>query len=228
MDTPKCLIDISGKTTLSNLLEILEEIDYSGTVFIVCGHSSVRIYDYINKYEGRVKISVIQNMFYDETNSLYSLSLVLHLINRDTVIMNGDLFFDSILLKSLIESKLSSVLADDTIPYKKDEMNISTDESNMLLEISKDIKLSEYSAMSLQIFKLNRSEIPLLNELIQLVKSTNSDFTKMFSSEILNLMIQKGTKILVTYITEQSYWFEIDNQSDYRIVCDFINTKYRK
>jgi NDP-sugar pyrophosphorylase family protein len=38
--TPKCLVDISGKTTLSNILKILEEFNVSGIFYIVCGHAS--------------------------------------------------------------------------------------------------------------------------------------------------------------------------------------------
>ena len=223
-DTPKCLVDISGMTTLSNTLKILEEYNFNGIFFIVCGHASKKIYDFAENYKGRVKLVLIHNKHYSETNSLYSLSLVAGRLKRDTVILNGDLFFDSNLFKSLIESTFSSVMANRIIPYQRNEMNVITGNNDSLYKISKDVLEVNYSGKSLQLFKLNKSEITLLLELIKETKKNSTNFHTMFASEILNMMVKKGCEILVIYSQNENYWFELDNLDDYKLLIDFIKS----
>lgn len=222
--TPKCLVDISGKTTLSNTLNILEEDDFRGCFYIVCGHASEKIYDYVENYNGKVNIVLIHNKLYSETNSLYSLSLVAGRIKRDTIILNGDLFFDNNLLRTLIDSNFSSVIANKIISYQQNEMNVTTGDNDLLLKISKNTKELDYSGKSLQMFRLNKSEIPLLSELIREAREFSSIFLTMFASEILNMMIERGTKISVTFSHNSNYWYELDNLADYNLLSDFIKS----
>jgi hypothetical protein len=103
-------------------------------------------------------------------------------------------------------------------------MNVSTGDNDLLCKISKDILEATYSGKSLQLFKLNKREIPLLHELLMETQKSSPIFHTMFASEILNLMIRRGSEIKVIYCQPLDYWYELDNLDDYRILIDFIES----
>jgi len=101
---PKCLVPVNGKPMLINTLEIL---DSSGMreVVIVVGYLREKVYETIGHSFGRIKISYVENDIYDKTNNVYSLWLARDRLNKDTILLECDLYYGADLIDKLLEGK---------------------------------------------------------------------------------------------------------------------------
>lgn len=87
---PKPLLNVHGKTLLENMVHFLGESDIND-ITIVTGYK----HEMFDEYISRLGLKKVINKDYDNTNSSYSLKLVIDNIDDDTIIMNGDLYIKS-------------------------------------------------------------------------------------------------------------------------------------
>ena len=110
---PKILLDLDGNVlmdiTICNLLNV-----GINNIMIVVGHASKRVIERANALRGRqptLNFTFIENKFYDQTNTGFSLLLALNEIvrrdiNDDLIVINGDVLFDIRILLKLVSACL--------------------------------------------------------------------------------------------------------------------------
>jgi histidinol-phosphate/aromatic aminotransferase/cobyric acid decarboxylase-like protein/choline kinase len=101
---PKCLVPVNGKPMLINTLELLESRGIR-EVIIVVGYLKERVYETLGHSFGDIKISYIENDIYDKTNNVYSLWLARDRLNKDTILLECDLFYGRDLIDKVLEGK---------------------------------------------------------------------------------------------------------------------------
>lgn len=89
---PKCLTEINGTPILLNALDNLAEIGIKRCV-IVTGYFSEVIKDVIGTGYRGIKIEYIYNKHFDKTNDMYSLWLAREILEKGTILLEGDIFF---------------------------------------------------------------------------------------------------------------------------------------
>jgi histidinol-phosphate/aromatic aminotransferase/cobyric acid decarboxylase-like protein/choline kinase len=101
---PKCLVPVNGKPMIVNALELLESCGI-GEVIIVVGYLKEKVYETLGRSFGKIKISYIENDIYDETNNVYSLWLARDRLNKDTILLECDLYYGGDLMDKILEGK---------------------------------------------------------------------------------------------------------------------------
>jgi phosphoenolpyruvate phosphomutase len=118
---PKALLEIGDKTLLGHQLDSLTDCGISD-VIVTTGPFEEKIEHYIETAYPNVNATYVKNPQYLTTNYIYSMWLTKNLIADDIVLFHGDLFFDTLLLKRLIDSKnVNCVLVNQKMePPEKD------------------------------------------------------------------------------------------------------------
>ncbi len=120
-DKPKALLEIGDKTLLGIQLDSLIACGI-GDVIMTTGPFEEKIKQYIKTAYPDFNVTYVKNPQYLTTNYIYSMWLTKSLVADDIVLFHGDLFFDKLLLKRLVDSKaLNCVLVNRKIePPAKD------------------------------------------------------------------------------------------------------------
>lgn len=103
-EMPKCLTEVCNKPILFNTLELLKKNGINEVVIVV-GHFKDKIMDCVNKHFKDMKIIYVHNPVYDKTNNIYSLWLAREYMKEDFILLEGDIFFEDMLIKKLINEK---------------------------------------------------------------------------------------------------------------------------
>lgn len=155
-DTPKSLLDISGKCSLGRMLENMR---YSGIkdIYIVTGFQHGKICDYIQKEEFKnLYITTVYNKDWETTNNAYSLNLALELIDDDILVCNADVVCYKDLVRELMDFPQKNAMA---IVRKKElneeDMKVCLNLDKITIaEVSKQIPLEEGFGEFTGIFKI--------------------------------------------------------------------------
>lgn len=116
---PKPLIRVRDKTILDYQLESLIRYGINDIV-ITTGPFKEKIQEHVRRNYA-IEVQFIHNPEYETTNYIYTLWLTSDVVDRDIILLHGDLLFDSILIGRLIKAKGNRVLVNKKIkPPKKD------------------------------------------------------------------------------------------------------------
>jgi len=182
---PKCLIEIEGKTLLEYSLDALL-VNGVKRVLIVTGFLAEMIKTrFGNNYQG-IDINYINNDEYETTGHAYSLSLSNDFINDDTLIIEGDLFYEPLAVEFLIKNSDENVILTASLSGSGDEVFLYTDKYGNLTNIKRDKKNT---------FTINKDltqDDILLGELTGLSKFSKKFFDNIYSS--IQNAYKKGNK----------------------------------
>jgi phosphoenolpyruvate phosphomutase len=103
-DIPKTLLDIKGKSILERQVAMLHTVGVDD-IAVVRGYRKNRI--------NLPDLVYFDNDEYQSTGSLASLFCAREFMDRDTLVMYGDILFDVVILKTLIESHSETTLVVD-------------------------------------------------------------------------------------------------------------------
>lgn len=105
---PKSLLRVGGKTLIDFQLETLAEHGVRDIV-ITTGHIGKKLEEHVRD-NSAVPVQFVYNPKYKSTNYIYSLWLTKGLIDDDVILLHGDLIFDSILIRKLLDAQGNLVL----------------------------------------------------------------------------------------------------------------------
>ncbi len=206
---PKPLVKVNKISILENALNNLNSIEID-TVKIVIGHLGQVIKNKItNKYKS-LKIEFIENVDYKNNNSMYSLYLALINEQKSILVIEGDIFFETSVLKNINECFIwfvdSSINNIDGAYLKKDKKNYVKK-----IEIIRNINLiSNKHAKSVGIIYIPQKKIKKTIEILKKAIKNNKEnlyYDLIFADNLEKLDIKlldiKGMK-----------WYEIDNIKD--------------
>jgi len=132
---PKCFTEICGRPILKNTLTNLEKLGID-EVAIVIGYLKEKIMDVIGNKWGSMRISYILNEIFDQTNTMYSLWLARSYLEKGTLLIEGDSFFEvEIISKALAEDENRSLWVVDKFTELYDGCMLTVDKENRIQEI---------------------------------------------------------------------------------------------
>ena len=208
-EVPKCLVPVNGISIIdkqiSNLLK--GGVD---EIIVVGGYKSNILLEYLSKYSF---VKFVDNVRYAETNNMYSLYLAYQYIaDSEFILMNRDVYFDANIVEGLLKPEWNgkSLIACDRSGYMEESMKIMVDGQGAISHISKKISESEYYAVSIDVYKLNRQAsralLVQIKDTIEVKKDENS-WTEVALDEIF-------TQCCFVPYSIEGRWFEIDNYDD--------------
>ena len=135
--TPKCLVEIGGKTLLQRYLDALKELGVPEAVLVV-GHLKEQIIAEAARGPAEVEVRIVTNEQYTRGNIL-SLWCARDEFDDDVLIMDGDVLFPRELLARLIASPDPNAIAVDERFQDTGEEQKVICEDEWVVEVTKKI-----------------------------------------------------------------------------------------
>lgn len=212
-DVPKCMVSVNGQPIIDKQINnLIENGLLQSDIVVVGGYKGDILAKHIK--ELYPEVSVVSNSRYNETNNMYSLYLALTAIGEcDFLLMNADVYYDSNIIKGLIEHiEAPNAIACDRSQYLEESMKICTSKEGYITHISKQITDKEYFAVSIDVYKISKDSskalIKVIKDFIEVKKDENS-----WTEVALDMLFK--TENFKPYIIG-GRWFEIDNHDDLR------------
>lgn len=160
---PKTLVQVNGKPILAHTIDALLEGGITSIV-IVTGYLSESVRKFCQDAYPDTHFTFIENDKFDTTNNLYSLYLARHYLTEDSIVMNGDLVFDSAVIKRLKTAQGTRV-AVDAGRFIDESMKVVV-RDGIIRHISKKVPHQDAYGCSIDIYKFTKSDLkPLVAEL---------------------------------------------------------------
>ena len=224
---PKCMVSVRGQSLLKRQISTFNR-NRLDNITLVIGHAKD---SFLSNTEKKVF-----NPHYANTNMVASLLIGLRSlsIKEDVLVSYGDICFTDENLRSLIGSVLAESDTDIHLAADKNWFNLwkqrmpnpledgesfQVGPDGMLQEIGKKIKSElEAPAQFIGLYLIKRKSVESLLELLNsmaIPTPTDSPIKDLYSTDLLNLLIEKGWKIEPTYISNG--WIEVDTLSDVEV-----------
>jgi histidinol-phosphate/aromatic aminotransferase/cobyric acid decarboxylase-like protein/choline kinase len=109
---PKTLVEVNGTPILENALRNLAAVGIHDAVVATGAHRDAITRRYGDQFAG-VRIHYVHNPLFADTNNIVSLALALPAVAGDVLLLEGDVFFESALLRRLLNQTAGCVAAVD-------------------------------------------------------------------------------------------------------------------
>ena len=218
---PKCLVELFGKTIISNQLEVLNSNNIE-EINIVTGYKS-NLLDNLN-------LNVYHNKDFEKTNMVFSMFQASDLFDSDEtdlIVAYGDIIYEKGNLNKLIKSKSSiSIMVDlnwrnlwskrfDN-PLDDAETMIFDNDLNIIELGKKTDNYSDIQGQYTGLIKFDKNYLKKIKDFYIKIQNSNLiDYKNLYMTDFLQLLINNKIKVSATLV--KGGWLEIDTEKD--IIC---------
>ena len=225
-DIPKALVKLCNKTLLERQISTLRANGISD-IAVVTG--------YLGEQIKKLGFNCFHNSDYSSTNMVYSIFKALPFLEKkgDLLISYGDIIYEQSNLKKIINSNAAiNVMVDmEWLRYWKlrfsnplsDAESLILDDDCSIKELG--LKTQNYNNIQGQyigLIKIREDKvkdfIKFYNDLGKNSPSSVFDFSNMFLTEFIQLLIDSGWEVKATCI--RGGWLEVDSYKDLKIYED--------
>lgn len=206
-ECPKALVSVNGTPILFKQIDNLLSNGITD-ITIVSGYKAEIL-------EARVKakypeINIINSVDYATTNNMYSAYIAKDAIgNNAFLMMNADVFYDSFVVKALLECEAENAIVTDIGSYSEESMKV-IEKDGRLVEISKQISISDALGCSIDVYKFSldggKAFFDRCAQYIEGEKILNK-WSEVALNDVLKTVEFKACPLV-------GRWFEIDNFDD--------------
>lgn len=203
-DTPKCLLEVGGKTILERQVENLYDIGISeNDIIVVTGYMNEKI----EKFLEDSNVKTIENQEWDETDNLYTFLLTEQKCKEeDMIVLNGDVVFDSKILERATSNQGSCYPIDRDI---EDEESLKVETSGKQLMNILPKKSENYDGATTEIFFISGKHTKELYRKSQEI--TDKDKTQWFDNGVDKIV---PTENFTTVDVSDLFWREVDTPEE--------------
>lgn len=153
--SPKCLTVVeNGETVLSRQLKLLSKCGITDAV-ITTGPFEEKIKAHCESLNLPLKLLFVNNPEYRNTNYIYSVYKAADFLRDDIILLHGDLVFSKEALKTVLNSKTSSMAVDFNAPLPEKDFK-AVIENGRITKIG--IEFFENSAAAQPLYKLFKKD----------------------------------------------------------------------
>ena len=213
---PAALTKINSKTLIERTIQLLLNRKFN-EIFIVTGYQHEK-FEYLKKYS---EVKLIYNSDYFFTGTMNSLNKVNNYIKEDFLLIEGDLYFDKIILDLILQNENPNSIVTANLSDSLDEAFIDFDRHNYLTLISKDIQ--QLTKVSQEMIGISKISLPLFQMMNSLFKISEND---KLNYEYAMMRYISSHPIKCIFI-ENIPWVDIDNEHQLQKAI-FLSTKLKK
>ena len=221
MSVPKCLVQVNSKPILEHQLDALLQAGIREVVLVV-GHLGKLLSDKYGTGYGGMDIHYVENRIYDRTNNIYSLWLARQHLNRQLLLLEGDLVFEPEMLQRLIQTPEPNVAIVEEFQPHMDGTVILTKglganglwASRMVLKAQQGDDFDYSSALkTVNIYKLSQEvlEDQIVPELDYYIAQQRSD---QYYEAVYADLISRDAMHLAVLRAAPNRWAEVDTLED--------------
>lgn len=203
-EKPKCLVELDGKSIIERQIEAIR---FNGIdeIYVVAGYKAEMVKRAV---DGMAKI--ILNEEYASTDNIYSLYLAKRWsYGKEFVLMNGDVVFDEIVLKSIIKNGNLIALSKK---YDREALKVKINNGRVIKILPKSTPENECDASISGIFKFSPHGSKLLFDEIE--KNVAHGVRNRWFEHALNEVLEKD-EFTPVYVDDYRC-IEIDTIEDLR------------
>lgn len=212
-DTPKCLLDLSGRSMLEWQLRGLFEAGIREAV-VVTGFRDEQVERAIALHApSGMTVRTFYNPFYKLADNLASCWMVRHEMSGPFLILNGDTLFEPEIARRLLAAPSApiTVTIDRKSSYDADDMKVHTD-GERLTAIGKKLSAAETNGESIGFLRFDSAGAArFVSEIERTMRS--SEGTGFFYLSAIHRIAQAGVDVRVASI-EGLRWGELDFPAD--------------
>lgn len=217
-ERPKSLVEVNGKAILMKQISNLKENGIDD-IIIISGYKADILKKKVTEKYPDVKI--IHSKDYDTTNNMYSAYLAKDEINNEAfLMMNADVFFDSSVIKKLLEFKCENAIVTDIGRYMEESMKVIKKDGK-LIKISKKISPKEALGCSIDVYKFSKEGGKAFFEKCK-EYIVDKEEKKLWSEVALNDIL---SEIDFKECPLEGRWVEIDNHEDLKMAEELFGGK---
>lgn len=210
---PKCLIELTqDETILSRQIQLLTNNDIN-EVIMTTGPFEEKIKKYLTTKFPKVDIKLVNNPNYSITNYIYSIFLIpRNLINEGIILMHGDMIFEDIVLKKVINSQNQNcVLVNKKIQVPNKDFKGKI-ESGSIKKIGVDL-FGPNCYLLMPLYKLSKNSFLIwMNEIERFI---DKGATTVYAENAFNTISDQ--LIIFPVYFEDELCMEIDTVEDLRL-----------
>jgi len=217
-DSHKALLEISGETIISRIVNGLGEVDITN-IIVVLGYRDRELKEYLRQEHPTVNFHFIVNERYAETNNIYSLALALEnlSIDDDIILIESDLVFRPDILRKLIDSSYANVALVDKYRTGMDGTVVKITGSRITEVIPPHLQSADFNFKdkykTLNVYKFGKDFINgNFKKIITYYAKTIDD--NCYYELILGLLIYMQQEGIHSEIVEGENWAEVDDPND--------------
>ncbi|MBE9485587.1 MAG: NTP transferase domain-containing protein [Chloroflexi bacterium] len=208
--TPKCLVEVNRIPILERLMRSLCGHGFK-RLFVVTGHLSEVIEDYLGSHYADIEITYIHSPLYNTTNNIYSLWLAGKVIDEPFLLIESDLVFQPKLLTPMLQP--DRVAISKMLPWMNGT-TVTLDQQHQLeafcLGTASRNDASHYKTVNIYNFSRKTWELiwARLDQYISAGK-VNGYYEAVFAE-----MVAEGAISFVPVFFDPARWYEIDTLED--------------
>ena len=208
--TPKCLVEVNRIPILERLMRTLRTHGFN-RLFVVTGHLSEVIEDYLGRRYADIEITYIHSPLYNTTNNIYSLWLAGKVIDEPFLLVESDLVFNPELLKPML--KPNRIAVSKMLPW----MNGTTVTLNEQQQLdafclgTATRRVTTYFK-TVNIYNFSRSTWKLI--WARLDQHISAGKVNEYYESVLAEMVDEGAISFAPVFFDADHWYEIDTLED--------------
>jgi Predicted sugar nucleotidyltransferases len=207
---PKCLLKVGVKCILEMTIENLLATNNS-EIIIVTGYLENKIREFLRERFPHLKITYIYNEFFASTNNIYSLWLAKDaVLGDDMMMMDSDIFFDERIITKIQNSGYKNCLALKRHDVHDEEIKVKTDTRGCIIEIGKEVNVSEAAGESIGIEIFGKEALTELYFILDRKVVTEKKVNQFYEAAFQEL---SDNNLFIVDITEY-FCMEIDTEED--------------
>ncbi len=214
-NTPKCLLEIRGKSILSRMVENLSNMVVTEFI-VVTGYLKEQILSFFKSQYPQLKATFINNEVYETTNNIYSLWLAKEAVDgQEFLLLDGDILFERNIIDLLINHPSPSTLAlRSNGSVEKEDMKVFTDADGFVKEINKTMNPAKANGESIgiELFSAEFSKTLFAELQVMMEKESKVD---VWYEEAFQRIIDAGSKIAAVNVGDLQC-MELDTVEDFR------------
>jgi choline kinase len=216
---PKCLLKVGGKCILEMTIENLLAINNS-EIIIVTGYFENKIREFLRERFPQLKITFIYNKFYASTNNIYSLWLAKDaVLGDDMMMMDSDIVFDKGIITKLLNSGYKNCLALKRHEVHDEEIKVKADIKGCVVQISKEVNLSEAAGESIGIEIFGIEAVKELFNIVERKVVTENKVNQFYEAAFQEL---SDNNLFIVDTTEY-FCMEIDTEEDLITTVELVS-----
>lgn len=212
---PKSTLPIDGVPLIRRSVELL--LARGMEVHVCIGYQREKI---VGALAG-LPVVYCLNPFYDVTNSIASLWLARDAIVGDTLIMNGDVFFEDEILDQLLADKREVVIAMDTGRVEVGDYFFKT-VNGYIKRYGKDLPREERTCEYVGIAKITAEFAPIFRRQLDDIVANNGH-GHWWEQVLYSMTAQRD---IGTIDVKGHFWAEIDYFDDYERILNYVESKH--
>ncbi|MCR5394232.1 MAG: phosphocholine cytidylyltransferase family protein [Bacteroidales bacterium] len=212
--TPKCLLEIGGRSLLQRSMDALIANGIDEFVFVT-GYLHEQIEDFVARHYGdSIRTTFINNDVYDSTNNIYSLWLARPAVEgKEVLLLDSDLLYDPAIVTRVLASPEADVLTLIRHPLGEEEMKVVVDAQGRITEISKTCQPSAAIGESLGIERMSPAYTRALYRELEPMMTTEG-LQNIFYERAFERLIPQGHTFSVLDVSDL-FSCELDTVEDF-------------